>query len=57
MKTLLAGLAAVAVLLLAGCDALNNYDRSYSVQYANGDQSVSAGVTLHPRTLPSGFKK
>jgi hypothetical protein len=38
-----------AVLCLGGCSNLNDYDRSYSLRYADGDQSVAAGVTLHPR--------
>ena len=47
MKLILLILAAVA---LSGCTALDNYDRSYSFQYGDGKQVVSAGVTLHPRS-------
>ena len=37
-------------LAFGGCAQLDNYDRSYSLQYGDGKQVISAGVTLHPRT-------
>jgi hypothetical protein len=37
--------------LLAGCSALDNYDRTYAVEFQDGrGGSLKTGVTLHPRT-------
>ena len=41
--------AAAFACAFGGCAALDEYDRSYSVNLSDGKQSVGLGVTLHPR--------
>lgn len=36
------------ILFVAGCSALDKYDRSYSFQYGEGEHAAKVGVTLHP---------
>lgn len=42
----------LAIVLMTGCSALDNYDRSYSLNVSDGKQSVGLGVTFHPRSTP-----
>lgn len=42
-------LGIVAAILLGGCTALDDYDRSYSLSYSDGKQTVAAGATFRPR--------
>ena len=49
MKITLLILSAAA---LSACTAFDNYDRSYSLGYTDGKQTISLGATIHPR-LPA----
>ncbi|HEY8898911.1 MAG TPA: hypothetical protein VIM61_00650 [Chthoniobacterales bacterium] len=46
---LLAMVVMFVVLCFGGCSNLDDYDRSYSLRYADGDESIGASMTLHPR--------